>query len=150
MTLRLILNIIAVCGTAIFTGTMLNIGLSVVPYWQSLSPAEFLDWFSKNNHFIGRTIPLYVVPALLGLAGSLWLDWSEGRQRMLWGVALLCVVGLLVITAVYHLPTNSQFAAKSISPDQVPATLNVWLTLHSVRILLGLIASAFGVVAVSR
>jgi hypothetical protein len=56
----------------------------------------------------------------------------------------------LAITAVYHLPANSQFASKSISPDQIPRALNMWLTLHTVRIALGLIASVVGVIAVSR
>ena len=150
VTLRLIFNVLAVCGTAVFTGAMMNIGLSFVPYWQSLPPAEFLDWFSKNGSFIGRTIPLYLAPTLVGLAGSLWLGWSDSHQRMLWSAALVCIVGLLVITAVYHLPANSQFANKSISPDQIPRALNMWLTLHTVRIALGLIASVVGVIAVSR
>ena len=59
--------------------------------------------------------------------------------------------GIFIITfVVYHLPTNSAFAAKSIPLDQVPATLNLWLSLHAVRIALGLIASVVGLVAVAR
>jgi uncharacterized membrane protein len=150
MTLRLIFNILAVCGAGVFTGALMNIGLSFGPYWQSLPPAEFLDWFSKNAHFIGRTITLSLAPALVGLVASLWLSWSDTGQRILWGAALLCIIGLLVITAIYHLPTNSQFAAKSVSPEQVPAALNTWLVLHTVRIALALIASVLGIVAVSR
>jgi hypothetical protein len=45
---------------------------------------------------------------------------------------------------------RSAFAAKSIPLDQVPATLNLWLSLHAVRIALGLIASVVGLVAVAR
>ena len=71
--MRLIFKVFAVCGTAVFTGAMMDIGLCFVPYWQSLPPAEFLDWFSKNGSFVGRTIPLYLAPILIGLAGSLWL-----------------------------------------------------------------------------
>ena len=60
------------------------------------------------------------------------------------------MIGIFIITFVYHLPTNSPFAAKSIPLDQVPATLNLWLSLHAVRIALGLIASVVGLVAVAR
>lgn len=148
--MRLIFNILAVCGAAVFTGVMLNIGLTLGAYWRSLPPAEFLEWFSRNGHFVGRTIPLYLAPTILGMAGSFWLEWSDSHQRHLWGTALICILALLVITAIYHLPMNSQFAAKAVSPDQVPAALTMWLRLHAVRVALGLIASVIGLVAVSR
>jgi hypothetical protein len=116
ITARRIFNILAVCGTAVFTGALMTIGLTLGSYWKSLSPAEFLDWFSKNSHFIGRTLP----PCLTAR-----LEWVDVQQRYLWGAALVCVVGLLVITSVYNGPMNSQFASKSVSPDQVPAALNI-------------------------
>ncbi len=58
MTARLVFNILPVCGTAVFTGGLLTIGLTLGSYWQSLPPIEFLDWFSKNSHFIARAIGL--------------------------------------------------------------------------------------------
>jgi uncharacterized membrane protein len=150
MTARLIFNILAVCGAATFAGVMLNIGLTLGAYWRGLPPSEFLDWFSANNHLIARTIPLVVLPTLIGLAGSLWFGWTEPTTRYLWLASLGLVIGILIITFAYHLPTNSAFAAKSIPLDQVPATLNLWLSLHTVRIALGLIASVVGLVAVAR
>lgn len=150
MALRLIFNILAVCGTAIFTGALLTIGLTLGAYWQSLTPGKFLDWFSKNSYLVGGTLPVYLATALLGLAGSIWLGWADTQQRYLWGAALACILGLLVITSVYHGPMNSQFIAKSIPLDRVPKALNMWLTLHTVRIALALAASVIGVIAVSR
>jgi anthrone oxygenase-like protein len=150
VTIRLIFNVLAVCGTAAFTGALLTIGLTLGSHWKSLSPEAFLDWFSTNSHFIGRTLPVCLAATLLGLTGSLWLGWPDVQQRYLWGGALVCVLGLLVITAVYNGPMNSQFASKSVSPDQIPGALNMWLTLHAVRVALGVIASVVGVVAVSR
>jgi uncharacterized membrane protein len=150
MTARLIFNILAVIGAAAFTGVMLNIGLTLGAYWKGLPPSEFLDWFSANNHLIARTIPLVALPTLVGLAGSLWLGWSEPTTRYLWLTSLGLVIGILIITFAYHLPTNSAFAAKSIPLDQVPAALNLWLLLHAVRIALGLIASVVGLIAAAR
>jgi hypothetical protein len=54
------------------------------------------------------------------------------------------------ITFVNHLLTKSSFAAKSIPLDQVPVTLNLWLSLHTIRVALGLIASVVGLVAIAR
>jgi len=56
----------------------------------------------------------------------------------------------LVITSVYNGPINSQFTSKSVPADRVPAILNVWLALHTIRIGLGLIASVIGIIAIRR
>jgi uncharacterized membrane protein len=150
MTARMIFNILAVRGAATFTGVMLNIGLTLGVYWKGLPPGEFLDWFSANNHRIARTIPLVLLPTLVGLAGLLWLGWSEPTTRYLWLASLALVIGILIITFAYHLPTNSAFATKSTPLDQVSATLDVWLSLHAARIFPGLLASVLGAIAMAR
>ena len=150
MSLRLIFNILAVCGAACFTGAMLTIGLTLGAYWKCLAPAAFLDWFGANSHLIGRTIPIFAIPTLVGLVGSLWLDWEDSPARWLWAAALVCLAALGAITAVYHLPTNSAFVAKSVPLADVPATLDRWLWLHAVRIALGLACAVLGVVAIGR
>jgi len=147
---RLIINVVAVCGTAIFTGVLLNIGITLGSYWKSLPPAEFLDWFERNSHFVSRAIPFALVPTVLGLAGSLWAGWADGPQRMLWGSALACMVVLLAITAIFNGPLNSQFASKTMASDGVPAALDTWLIAHTARITLGIVASVLGAVAISR
>ncbi|MGL4291259.1 MAG: DUF1772 domain-containing protein [Phreatobacter sp.] len=150
MTARLVFNILAICGAASFAGAMLNIGLSFGAYWKSLAPADFLDWFGAHGQLIGRTIPLFVVPTLIGLGGSLWLDWSEPAARWLWLAALAALIGVGIITFAWHLPTNSAFAARSIPLAEVPATLDLWLRLHAVRILLGLASAVLGVMAIGK
>ncbi|CAH2396406.1 DUF1772 domain-containing protein [Mesorhizobium ventifaucium] len=148
--MRLLFNILAISGSAMFAGVMLTIGVTLGGYWKSLPAAEFLDWFSQNDQFIIRTIPFVVVPTLIGLIGSLSLSWSEGGIRSLWIGAIACVVAVLVLTMAWFLPTNAQFATKSIPLDQVPARLDTWLMVHNVRILLATVASVLGILAVAR
>lgn len=150
MSLRLVFATLAICGTAIFTGAMLTIGLSFGAYWKSLPPQDFLNWFSENSQFIGRTIPIFVIPAVIGLAVSVWLGWPIAPVRVLWLAASACLIALLIVTAVYHLPTNAAFEAQSIAPSQVAATLNTWLWLHALRIGLGLGAAILSVAATLR
>lgn len=150
MTARLVFNIMAICGAATFAGAMLNIGLSFGAYWKSLAPADFLDWFGANGQLIGRTIPLFVVPTLIGLGGSLWFDWHAPAARWLWLASLGAILGIAVITFAWHLPANATFAAKSVPLAEVPATLDLWLRLHAARIALGLISAVLGVIAISR
>ncbi len=73
LILKLMFNILAICGSAGFAGVMLCIGVTLGGYWRSLPPADFLSWFTANNHFISSTIPMVVAPTLIGLAGSIWM-----------------------------------------------------------------------------
>lgn len=150
MNARFAINMLAVCGTAMFTGALLNIGLTFGPYWKSLDPADFLDWYARNLHFFALTISLCLGATLVGLLGSVWSSWSDVRNRTLWSAALACIVILLTITAIINGPLNGQFSSKSVPIEQVPAALNTWLTAHAIRIALGLTASVLSVVALSR
>lgn len=146
--LKLGANILAICSTGAFSGLMLAIGLILGGYWRSLPPETFLDWFSTNEMLIARTIPVVAVPAVTGLAASIWLAGSAGRR--FWIAALLAIAVLFVVTAIVHLPINAAFAAKSLPPDQVGPAIDRWLGVHWLRIALGFAATALGVAAVAR
>jgi len=147
MTRRTIFYVAAAYGTAAFTGAMLTIGLVLGAFWKSLPPAEFLDWFAANSSLIGRVIPLFVIPAVVGLAGAAVCD-RGSPQRPLWMAALMCMAGILAITFAFHLPMNNVFNAKAISPSGVGAMLDRWLWLHGLRIALGLAASVLSILAI--
>ena len=148
--MRLAFNIFAILGSAAFAGAMPTIGVTLGGYWKSLPPSEFLDWFGQNDKFIMRVIPLVVLPALVGLGGSLWFDWQETAQRLLWAAATVCVLAVLALTIVWFVPANAAFASRSVTLDQVPERLNTWLILHGVRVGLALFGSALGVLAVAK
>jgi hypothetical protein len=145
---KIIFNILAISGSAIFSGVLLAIGVAFGGYWKSLSSAAFLDWFGQNIHFIMRAIPVVVVPTVLGLAGSLWLGWGDGQSRASFIGATICIAAVLVLTGTWFARTNHRFAARSVPLSQVPALLNTWLVIHSVRIGLAAAASVLGIVAV--
>lgn len=146
----LLFKILAITGSAMFTGVMLAIGVILGSYWKSLPPADFLEWFAQYSHLIKRAIPLVVVPTLVGLAGMLWLDWSNGANRMIWSAAVACIAVVLALTIAYYVPSNAAFAAKSVPAEQVAGRLNTWLMIHNFRIVLAFAASALGVWAISR
>lgn len=150
MDMRLAFNMLAILGAGAFAGLMLNIGLTFGAYWKSLPPGDFLDWFSSNGNLIGRTIPIVVVPTVVGILGSLWLVADQPHGRLLWGLSLAAVAALMTITVIFHLPTNAQFASKSLPLDRVGGMLDLWLLLHWVRVVLGFAAALAGLIAVTR
>lgn len=147
--MALLFNILAVTGSAMFAGVMLAIGVILGGYWKSLPPADFLEWFARHGNLVMRAIPIVVIPALIGLAGMLWFDWSNTTTRMIWLGAAGCILAVLAITMAYYAPSNAAFAAKSIPVDQVSSKLDTWLMIHNLRIVLAVAASALGVWAVS-
>lgn len=146
--MRLLFGIIAICGAGIFTGAMLTIGLTLGAFWKSIPPADFLDWFSANEFLIVRSIAVAAVPTAAGVLGSLWF--GPGSARLWWGLAVVALLLLGAITAIFHLPINAAFAARSVPLDQVAATIDRWLSLHAIRIALGLLATVSGVIAITR
>ncbi len=145
MTFRSILNILGICGTGAFTGTMLTIALILGDYWKSIPPQEFLDWFSANEHLLIRMIAIVSVPAAVGVIASLFLALRNPRSRLWWAVSFAALLVLAVITVVVHLPMNASFSAKSVPLDQVGATIDRWLAWHWIRIGLGLLATVAAV-----
>lgn len=146
----LLFKILAVTGSAMFAGVMLAIGVILGGYWKSLPPADFLEWFAQNGQFVLRAIPIVVIPTLIGLAGVLWFDWSNGTNRGIWFGAAGCIIAVFALTMAYYVPSNAAFAAKSIPVDQVSSKLDTWLMIHNLRIVLAFAASALGVWAISR
>lgn len=148
--MALLFKFLAISGSAMFAGVMLAIGVILGGYWKSLPPADFLEWFAHNNHFIMRAIPVAFLPTVVGLAGMVWFDWSVSANRSIWLGASGCIVGVLAITIIYFVPSNAAFGAKAVPVDQVSTKLDTWLLIHNLRIMLALVASALGVYAVSR
>lgn len=150
MNLRISFALLAICGAGAFTGVMLNIGLTLGAFWKSLPPSAFLDWFGANEFHIVRSITVVAIPTAIGVLGSLLLSVGKPAALFWWSVATAALIGLAAITMVFHLPINTAFASRAVPLDEVAATIDRWLAVHAVRIALGLIATAAGVVALTR
>ncbi len=150
MDVRLGFNILAILGSGMLAGVLLAVGLSFGAYWQSLPAAAFLEWFAANDRFVPRAVPFALLVTLVGLAGSLLLGWAMPRERLLWGVALVCVALMLLVTAVWNGPLNQRFAGGEMAPSEVHAALRTWLIAHSARITLTVVATVLSIVAALR
>lgn len=144
--LKTIFNVFAVCGAAGFAGVMLSIGVTLGGYWRSLPTNEFLAWFSANNQFVSRSIPIVFMPTFVGIVGSLWFAWGSPEVK-LWAVSALCLFVVAVLTFGFFVPTNTAFASGSMDEVTGAAKLNQWLTLHYLRIGFGMACAVFGCLA---
>ena len=137
------LQILSVAVWGIFAGAQLAEGCLLVPYWQSLRPAEFFAWYAANDRrLVAFFAPLTIAVALapLALAGTAIASAHPAR-----GTAVLCAgIGLAVLGGffAYFKDANARFAAGSIAADDLPAELSRWARWHWVRTILALVAFA--------
>jgi hypothetical protein len=148
--MKLIFNILAISGSAMFAGVLLAIGVILGGSWKSLPAPDFLNVFNDNSQLISQIIAPVTITVLVGLAGSIWLSWGDKDARTLWLGAATCIMVLLVFTLLWFAPTNAQFSARSLPIDQVQAKRDMWLMLHNFRIVLAALASILGMIAISR
>ena len=136
-------NILAVCAAAGFAGVMLSIGVTLGGFWRTLPPAEFLSWFETYNGYVAKAVPIIVLPALIGIVGSLIAGWNT-EARIWWILSLTFFIAVLILTAVYFVPSNTAFASGSFDVNAVSDKLKQWVSIHYVRIALAFTSGAFG------
>lgn len=132
----------------VFLGAQVTEGYLLVPYWQSLAPADFLAWYAANDQrlldFFGPLTTLSVLLSFAAAALSVW----EGQSRRWFAVtAAALMLVILSLFFAYFQAVNASFAAGTISPASVPAELARWAAWHWLRTGLAAIAFAAALVA---
>ncbi len=148
--MKLLFNLFAISGSALFAGVLLAIGVLIGGYWKTLSATDFLTSFTDFLSLVPRAIGVVGLTTVVGLAGSIWLGYSEKEALTQWLFAAGCIGTLFLLTALWFGPVNSQFMAKSLPLDQVIPKRDQWLMLHTVRVALAVAASVLSFIASNR
>ncbi|MFT4572430.1 MAG: hypothetical protein ACI8TX_003278 [Hyphomicrobiaceae bacterium] len=130
------------------SGALLAEGGLLVPFWQSLEPAEFLRWYQRNASLLLRFFtPLEVIPTVLVVVAA-----SMSVARGLPGARLLALAAVLAIVVLLSFPlyfqaANASFADATIELDAVGAELVRWSCWHWGRTVLAIVSFACALVA---
>jgi Domain of unknown function (DUF1772) len=132
--------VLSVLSFGLLTGAMLLIGISIVGFWKSLTPSDFVSWFASHSSRLGVImIPLGTITLLLSLA-TVAVSWrSRSRQRQ-WGmIAALCALFIMVSYPIFFAGANASFIGGDLPDAAVRVLLDKWAVWHWGRTLLGLI-----------
>ena len=143
--------IVAIIATAAFAGNMINIGMSYARYWRSLEPTAFMQNFKAK--FIPYLLPptaATLLPALISTLLSVVFNWGSPAARSLWLIALVGLLLTIVITLVYHLPTNFGFIEQKYSAAKATSKLQTWVLLHWVRVSVAIAAAVFAILGFQK
>ncbi len=141
--------LVAVFG--IFIGSQITEAILLVPYWQSLSAADFYSYYNEFGPGIGRyyTI-LTIIAALIPVGISVYLARTKTPGI---GFAITSVAFAALFVAcfyVYFKGTNELFYQSAYSPTELKNELVTWSTWHWGRIVLEGFSLLFLVLAINK
>jgi hypothetical protein len=127
-------TLLAAIALGLSAGALLAEGAVLVPFWRSLPPLSFLEWYRQHGPLLVRFFgPLEVIAALVAIGAAVlsWLDETDGS-----GLLLLCAVLAVAVLAAFPLyfqRVNQRFATGTIGVDRIPAGLSEWSRWHWAR-----------------
>jgi uncharacterized membrane protein len=142
---------ITVVVLGLSAGAMLTEAIVFVPFWQSLSPSEFLKWFAENEpllvEFFGS---LQTISVILILVTTVLFWLRNHRGKYLAAFALLLVIGVIALFFIYFQNVNASFVKATIAIDNVKSELAWWRFWQWVRTVLGIGAFVSAIFSIWR
>jgi hypothetical protein len=124
-------TLLAVAALGLSAGALVTEGAVLVPFWRSLEPAEFLDWYGRHATLLLRFFgPLEGAGAALAAAAATLASLDGGDAGRLLGAAALLALAVLAAFPLYFQKVNAGFAARSVAPERVAAELRRWSLWH--------------------
>ena len=108
-------------------GAMLAEGAILVPYWRSLAPADFFDWYAANaSLLVDFYSPLEIASAVVALVCAILYSLQARPGARLWWVAAVLSILVIAMFFVYFKDANAGFLNRTITEDSLPNALVTW------------------------
>ena len=127
-------SLLAVIALGLMAGALVAEGAILVPFWRSLTPEGFLNWYKQHaallQNFFG---PLEITASMLALiaAALSWFNESAGRHLLAASAALSMAV--LAVFPLYFRRANTSFRTGGIALECVGKELHRWSIWHWFR-----------------
>ena len=143
-----VFGVVALGATA---GAMLAEAAILVPYWQSLEPADFFDWYSANAALlVDFYSPIEITAAVTALVCAILYSAQSRPGVGLWWLAAALSIFVLVMFFLFFKEANAGFSERAIADDELPAALATWGAWQWARVTVGFMAFAAAVLAIRR
>jgi uncharacterized membrane protein len=142
-----IVRFLSVASMGIFVGSMLTEGCIFLPYWRSLSSADFFEWYASNGQrlqdFFG---PLTTITTLFAIAAAIVSLWESNPNK--WFALLAAVISVAIVSTffVYFKNANASFSAANLRVDELAKELTRWSIWHWTRTGMSVVAFALSLI----
>ncbi len=129
---------------SVFFGSQITEGFLLVPYWKTLSTAEFYEYYSQFGPIIGRfyTI-LTIIAALIPIGISIYCFYKKSSALTYSLISAFFTLLGVALFYIYFKETNQQFYNASFNASQLKSELEIWGYWHWARVILEFIALLF-------
>ena len=142
---------LCVLALGLTAGAMLAEAAILVPYWQSLAPSDFFDWYAANaSLLVDFYSPLEISAAVSAIACAIWYSVRSRPGAGLWWLAATLSIFVLVMFFLYFEEANAGFAERAIAEGDVADALATWGTWQWARVAVGFTAFAVAVWALRK
>lgn len=144
--------LIAFGGSVGFTAVMATIGMGLGRQWVQIDSLVWADTWLATFLFLLPCIAVTLTPAAIAVVIALRDAPPASRERRNLQIAAAGLAVSVLITLVYHLPTNIRIWTGDFTAADATTQLHRWLVLHAVRTLAGLVAvvASFQAISTSR
>jgi hypothetical protein len=148
---RIPVYILTTALLGLFAGGSIVVLFILIPFWQTLQPAEVTEWFSRFGSQVGITMmPMEIIPLILSIYAYLVARRSKEEGKNLWIWINVSNILILIIFFIYFLPVNLKFLNKTIDPANIPGELVRWKVHHAMRTALAVLSMLLAVKACSK
>jgi len=139
-----ILQFVSIAVFSIFLGSQITEGILLVPYWKSLSSAEFYSYYASFGSRIGSFYSTLTIIAVLIPVGLSIHCFSKKSPALKY--ALVSTFFALLIIAIfygYFKGTNQLFYQAAFNAKKLKVVLDTWEYMHWVRVFFELMSLVF-------
>ena len=142
-------SVLGVLLLGLTAGAMLAEAAILVPYWRSLAPADFFDWYAAHaSLLVDFYSPLEIASAVVALVCAVLYSAQSRAGARLWWVASILSILVIATFFVYFKDANAGFSSRAISEDSLPTALEAWSRWQWGRVGVGLAAFVASVLAI--
>ncbi len=143
-----VLGVCAAGALGLSAGALLTEGAVLVPWWRSLPPEAFLDWYATNAARLFNFFGVVEIAAgVLAVAAAALYRFHHGGGGLFVAAAGLAVA-VLSFFPLYFEQVNADFAAGTVELAAVAGELALWAAWHWARTLIGVGAFVAALLAV--
>jgi len=142
-------SVLGVVLLGVTAGAMLAEAAVLVPYWRSLAPADFFDWYAANSsRLVDFYSPLEIASAVVALVCAAAYSLRSRPSARLWWVAAILSMVVIAMFFVYFKDANAGFLNRVIAEDSLAEALATWSRWQWARVGVGCAAFVASVLAI--
>ncbi len=136
---------------SIFVGSQITEGALFVPYWKSLSPEAFYQYYKEFGPGIGQFYTvLTIVAAAIPIVLSIYHFRTHSSGKWYAVISAVLSIVFILFFYIYFKGTNELFYQSALGEQELNEVLSTWSRVHWSRVVVEVLAMIFLVLSLTQ